>query len=54
VLLLNHIHLARNSPGPVLACKLHWAAADELGCAYGKCNAEADLRRAGLSDDDLQ
>jgi alkylhydroperoxidase family enzyme len=54
MLLLNHLHRARNRLGPVVAGKLHWTAADTLGCAYGKRYAEADLRRAGLGDDDLK
>jgi alkylhydroperoxidase family enzyme len=51
---LDHLHRAKNPLGPVLAGKLHWAAADAIGCAYGKRYAEADLRRAGLTDDDFK
>jgi alkylhydroperoxidase family enzyme len=54
MLLLNYVHRAKNPLGPVLAGKLHWAAADALGCAYGKTYAEADLRRAGLKEEDLR
>jgi len=53
MLQLDHLHRAKNPLGPVLAGKLHWAAADALGCAYGRTYAEADLRRAGLKDDAL-
>jgi alkylhydroperoxidase family enzyme len=51
---LDSIHRARNPLGPVLAGKLRWAAAQEIGCDYARKYAEADLRRAGLSDDDLK
>jgi alkylhydroperoxidase family enzyme len=54
MLLLDYVHRAKNPLGPVLAGKLHWAAADAIGCDYAKKYAEADLRRAGLKDDDLQ
>jgi alkylhydroperoxidase family enzyme len=54
MLRLDHLHRARNPLGPVLAGKLHWAAADAIGSDYGKRYAEADLRRAGLKDDDLK
>lgn len=51
---LDHLHRAKNPLGPVLAGKMHWAAADAMGSEYGKKYAEADLRRAGLKDDDLK
>lgn len=54
MLQLDYVHRAKNPLGPVLASKLHWAAADALGCAYGKRYAVADLRRAGLKDDDFK
>jgi alkylhydroperoxidase family enzyme len=54
MLLLNHVHRAQNPLGPVLAGKLHWAAADALGCEYARKYAEADLRRAGLKKDDFR
>lgn len=54
MLRLDHIHRVKNPLGPVLAGKLHWAAADEIRCEYGKRYAEADLRRAGLKEDDLK
>jgi hypothetical protein len=38
----------------VLAGKLRWTAADEIGCVYARRTAEADLRRAGLSALDLK
>src|SRR5579871_5467110 len=51
---LDYLHRAGNPLGPVLAGKLRWAAADTLGCDYGRRYAEADLRRAGQTDDDLR
>jgi alkylhydroperoxidase family enzyme len=51
---LDHLHRAKNPLGPVLAGKLRWLAADAIGCDYGKRTAEADLRRAGLGDDDFE
>ena len=54
MLRLDYVHRARNPLGPILAGKLHWTAANALGCAYGKRYAEADLRRAGLDDEDLK
>jgi alkylhydroperoxidase family enzyme len=50
---LDHVHRAKNPLGPVVAGKLRWWAADALGCDYLKEYAEADLRRAGLPDDEL-
>jgi hypothetical protein len=51
---LDHVHRARNPLGPIVAGKLRWWAADALGCDYQKEYAEADLRRAGLGDDELE
>jgi alkylhydroperoxidase family enzyme len=51
---LDYLHRAGNPLGPVLAGKLRWVAAETLGCTYAKRYAEADLRRAGMSDDDLR
>lgn len=51
---LDRLHRADNPLGPVVAGKLRWAAAEALGCDYGRHYAEADLRRAGLTDADLR
>jgi alkylhydroperoxidase family enzyme len=51
---LDHLHRAKNPLDAALAAKLRWAAADALGCDYGRRYADADLRRAGLSDADLK
>jgi alkylhydroperoxidase family enzyme len=50
---LDAVHRAKNPLGPVVSGKLRWWAADALGCDYAKEYAEADLRRAGLADDEL-
>ena len=47
---LDYLHRAKNPLGPLLAGKLRWAAADEIGCGYARQCAEGDLRRAGLSE----
>jgi hypothetical protein len=44
---LDYLHRADNPLGPVLAGKLRWAAADEIGCDYARHYAEADLRKHG-------
>lgn len=54
MLQLDHLHRANNPLGAVQAGKLRWAVADTIGCDYAKQYAEADLRRAGLTDADLQ
>ena len=54
MLYLDYVHRAKNPLGPVLAGKLHWVAASALGSDYGRRYAEADLRRAGLNDEDLK
>ena len=47
---LDRIHRAENPLGAVLAAKLRWLAADTLGCEAAKRSTEADLKRAGLTD----
>jgi hypothetical protein len=54
MLALDHTHRANNPLGPVLAGELRWAAADAMRCAYARRYAEADLRRAGWTDQDLR
>jgi alkylhydroperoxidase family enzyme len=54
MLKLDSLHRVKNPLGPVLSGKLRWVAADANGCSYAKRYAEADLRRAGLADDDLK
>jgi alkylhydroperoxidase family enzyme len=50
---LDRLHRAENPLGPVLAAKLRWIAADALGCKYSTREAETDLRRAGLTKEQV-
>jgi alkylhydroperoxidase family enzyme len=51
---LDYLHRAKNPLGARLGGQLRWAAGDALGCAYAVRYAEADLRRAGLTANDLK
>jgi hypothetical protein len=51
---LDYVHRAKNPLGPILAGKLHWAAATAINCDRSRHYAEADLRRAGLSAEDFK
>lgn len=51
---LDYLHRVKNPLGPILAGKLRWAAAEAMGCEYARRCAEADLRRAGMTEDELQ
>jgi alkylhydroperoxidase family enzyme len=51
---LDYVHRVKNPLGPVLAGKIRWASADANQCDYARRYAESDLRRAGLSDDDMK
>src|SRR5579871_2128056 len=51
---LDHLHRANNPLGPVLAGKLRWMSAHAIGCSYAEHCAEADLRRAGLSQKEFK
>jgi alkylhydroperoxidase family enzyme/alkyl hydroperoxide reductase subunit AhpC len=50
---LDYLHRAENPLGNVLAAKVRLAAAGELGSEYGLKTAWADLRRFGVSDQDI-
>ena len=50
---LDWLHRAQNPVGPSLRGKMRWVAADANRCEYAKAFAEADLRRAGLNDDQI-
>jgi alkylhydroperoxidase family enzyme len=54
MLQLDHVHRAKNPLGPALAGKLHWTAADAIGCDYARRYAEADLHRAGVKTDEFK
>src|SRR5205814_1442388 len=51
---LDYVHRAKNPLGAVFAGKLRWAAADAIGCAYARRYAESDLRRVGVSQEDVK
>jgi alkylhydroperoxidase family enzyme len=51
---LDYLHRARNPLDAKLRGKMRWVAADASGCAYSRAYAEADLRRAGVSEADLK
>ena len=52
MLKLDYLHRAQSPLDAELRAKLRWVAAETNGCMYSKLYAEADLRRAGLSDSD--
>ncbi len=54
MLQLDHVHRAKNPLGPALAGKLHWTAADAIGCDYARRYAEADLRLAGVNAEEFK
>jgi alkylhydroperoxidase family enzyme len=54
MLQLDRLHRAGNPLGAVLAGKLRWAAADAMDCDYARQYAQADLRRAGVSEKELK
>ncbi|MBX6312234.1 MAG: hypothetical protein IRY99_04845 [Isosphaeraceae bacterium] len=51
---LDWLQRTRNPLGPVLRAKMRWVAADANRCAYAQATAEADLRRAGLGDAEIE
>jgi alkylhydroperoxidase family enzyme len=50
---LDRLHRAENPLGPVLSAKVRWIAADTIGCEYARRYAEADLKRAKVSDAEI-
>ena len=50
---LDYLHREKNPLGPVLAARIRGVVADALGSTYGDQTALADLRRAGLGDQEL-
>jgi alkylhydroperoxidase family enzyme len=51
---LDSLHRSRSPLGPVLRGKMRWIAADANRCAYARSYAEADLSRAGVSEDAIK
>jgi alkylhydroperoxidase family enzyme len=54
MLRLDRLHRTQSPLGPVLRAKMRWVAANANRCAYSMATAEADLRKAGLSDADIK
>src|SRR3954462_11744053 len=50
---LDRLHRTRSPLDPILRGKMRWIIADANRCDYSKANAAADLRRAGLGDEEL-
>jgi alkylhydroperoxidase family enzyme len=51
---LDALHRTGNRLDPKLRCLVRWAAADANGCDYAKAVAVADLKRAGVSEVEVQ
>ncbi len=51
---LDRLHRVDNPLGPVLAAKLRWLAADAIHCDYARASALGDLKRAGVSTDEIR
>lgn len=51
---LDRLQRTRSSLGAVLRGKMRWIAADANQCDYSKAYAEADLRRAGVSETEIK
>ncbi len=51
---LDRLQRTRSSLGAVLRGKMRWIAANSNQCAYSMAYAEADLRRAGVSDAEIK
>ena len=51
---LDYLHRARSPLGPALAGKVRWVAAHANHCRYAEDVALADLRRAGVGEEELK
>jgi alkylhydroperoxidase family enzyme len=47
------LHRTKSPLGPSLRGKMRWVAADANHCQYARATAEADLRRAGVSEAEI-
>jgi len=54
MLRLDYLHRARSPLGAKLAGKMRWVAARANRCGYAEAVALADLRRAGVKEDELK
>ena len=50
---LDYMHRTKSPLGPSLRGKMRWVAADANHCEYARATAEADLRRAGVSEAEI-
>ena len=50
---LDRLHRTKSPLGPSLRGKMRWVAADANHCEYARATAEADLRRAGVSEAEI-
>jgi alkylhydroperoxidase family enzyme len=50
---LDNLHRTKNPLGTSLRGKMRWVAADANHCEYARATAEADLRRAGVSEAEI-
>ena len=50
---LDRLHRTKSPLGPSLRGKMRWVAADANRCEYARATAEADLRRAGVSEAEI-
>jgi alkylhydroperoxidase family enzyme len=48
---LDWLHRTQNEVGPILRAEMRWVAADANRSEYARATAEADLRRAGATED---
>jgi len=54
MLRLDYLHRAKSPLDPVLRGKVRWTAAHLNRCSYSEAYASADLRRAGVRDEDIR
>jgi alkylhydroperoxidase family enzyme len=50
---LDRLHRTKSPLGPALRGKMRWVAADANRCEYTRVTAEADLRRAGVTEAEI-
>ncbi len=53
MLYFDFLHRTKSPLGPSLRGKMRWVAADANHCEYARATAEADLRRAGVSEAEI-
>ncbi len=53
MLVLDRLHRTKSPLGPVLRGKMRWVAADANHCEYARATAASDLRRVGVSEEEI-